>query len=97
RDSPAQTPGSGGSRPVSVIAALMATQMAVASPVVDGALDEPAWAQAVRLAGFSQLEPVDGRPAVERTEVLAWYSPDAIHFGILAYDREPGSIRATNA
>jgi len=95
----------------------MATQMAVASPVVvegrgrpevvvprieaaivvDGVLDEPAWAQAVRLAGFSQLEPVDGRPAVERTEVLAWYSPDAIHFGILAYDREPGSIRATNA
>jgi len=64
---------------------------------VDGVLDEPAWAQAVRLTGFSQLEPADGRPAVERTEVLVWYSPDAIHFGILAYDREPGSIRATNA
>jgi len=64
---------------------------------VDGVLDEPAWAQAVRLTGFSQLEPADGRPAAERTEVLVWYSPDAIHFGILAYDRDPGSIRATNA
>lgn len=68
-----------------------------ASIVVDGVLDEPVWAQAVRLTGFSQLEPVDGRPAAERTEVLVWYSPDAIHFGILAYDSQPGSIRATNA
>src|SRR5690606_25674398 len=68
-----------------------------ARTVVDGRLDEPAWAEAVRLTGFSQLEPADGRPAVERTEVLVWYSPDAIHFGILAYDRDPASIRATNA
>lgn len=68
-----------------------------ATTVVDGVLDEPAWAEAVRLTGFSQLEPADGRPAVERTEVLVWYSPDAIHFGILAYDREPHTIRATNA
>ncbi|HEX7091853.1 MAG TPA: DUF5916 domain-containing protein [Longimicrobiales bacterium] len=68
-----------------------------AAVVVDGRLDEPAWAQAVRLTGFWQLEPVDGRPAAERTEVLVWYSPDAIHFGILAYDRDPRSIRATNA
>lgn len=68
-----------------------------ATVVVDGVLDEPAWAEAVRLTGFSQLEPVDGRPAAERTEVLVWFSPDAIHFGIVAYDSEPGSIRATNA
>jgi hypothetical protein len=40
---------------------------------------------------------VDGRAAAERTEVLVWYSPSAIHFGIIAYDRSPGSIRATVA
>jgi hypothetical protein len=65
--------------------------------IVDGNLDEAAWGQAARLTGFSQYEPVDGRPAEERTEVRVWYAPSAIYFGIMAYDRNPGSIRATRA
>lgn len=69
----------------------------VAEVTIDGVLDEPVWQQAVRLDGFSQYEPVDGRPAEERTEVLVWYAPDAIHFGIIASDRDPSSIRATRA
>lgn len=68
-----------------------------ASASVDGVLDEEAWAAAAVLDGFHQYEPVDGRPAEERTEVLVWYAPDAIHFGIRAYDSRPASIRATNA
>jgi hypothetical protein len=64
---------------------------------IDGRLDEPAWSQATRLAGFSQYQPVDGRPAEEKTEVLVWYSPSAIYFGIIAHDADPGSIRATIA
>ncbi|MDZ4864480.1 MAG: DUF5916 domain-containing protein [Gemmatimonadota bacterium] len=64
---------------------------------IDGRLDEPAWAQATRLAGFHQYQPVDSRPAEEQTDVLVWYAPNAIHFGIIAQDREPGSIRATQA
>jgi hypothetical protein len=64
---------------------------------VDGVLDEPAWSEAARLDGFSQYQPVDGRPAEEQTEVLVWYSPTALHFGIMAHDREPGAIRATVA
>src|SRR5687768_5442801 len=68
-----------------------------AETTVDGVLDEPAWTRAARLSGFSQYEPVDGRPAEEQTEVLVWYAPNAIHFGIIAHDRAPGSIRATRA
>jgi hypothetical protein len=64
---------------------------------VDGELDEPVWAQAARLTGFHGYQPSDGRPAEERTEVLVWYSPSAIHFGIRAYDRRPGEVRATLA
>jgi hypothetical protein len=64
---------------------------------VDGVLDEPVWSQATRLDGFWQYQPVDGRPAEERTEVLVWYAPDAIHFGIIAHDRNPAAIRATVA
>jgi hypothetical protein len=64
---------------------------------VDGRLDEDAWTRAARLGGFSQYQPVDGRPAEEQTEVLVWYSATALHFGIIARDREPGTIRATVA
>jgi len=64
---------------------------------VDGKLDEPVWSQATRLTGFWQYQPVDGRPAEEKTEILVWYATDAIHFGIIAHDSRPGSIRATSA
>lgn len=60
--------------------------------VVDGVLEEPAWAWAARLTGFSQYAPVDGRPAANATEVLIWYSPGAIHFGVRAA-AAPGSVR----
>jgi hypothetical protein len=68
-----------------------------ASIQVDGKLDEPVWTSATRLTGFWQYQPVDGRPAEEQTEVRAWYAPDAIYFGIIAYDRNPAAIRATVA
>ncbi|MGH7579404.1 MAG: DUF5916 domain-containing protein, partial [Gemmatimonadales bacterium] len=64
---------------------------------IDGVLDEPVWSQATRLTGFWQYQPVDGRPAEEETEILVWYAPDAIHFGIVAHDRLPSTIRATIA
>ncbi len=68
-----------------------------ASIRIDGVLDEPAWAQAARLTGFWQYQPVDGRPAEEQTEILVWYAPDAIHFGIIAHDKVPSAIRASSA
>lgn len=63
---------------------------------IDGVLDEPVWAQAARLTEFSQYAPIDGRPAENDTEVLVWYSPAAILFGIKAHAK-PGTIRATLA
>jgi Domain of unknown function (DUF5916) len=63
---------------------------------VDGALDETVWAQAALLTGFSQFSPSDGIPAADSTEVLVWYSPTAIHFGIRAYEAH-GAVHATLA
>src|SRR5688500_11672892 len=63
---------------------------------IDGVLDEPVWAQAVTLSGFSQFSPVDGVPAHDSTEVLVWYSPSAIHFGIRAFEAH-GAVHATLA
>jgi Domain of unknown function (DUF5916) len=63
---------------------------------VDGQLDEPTWAQAARLTGFSQFLPVDGLPAVDSTVVLVFYSKRAIYFGIRAYEAH-GPVHVTLA
>lgn len=63
---------------------------------VDGVLNEPVWSEAARLTGFSHFQPIEGVAAADSTEVLVWYSPTAIHFGIRA--REPhGEVHATLA
>ena len=67
-----------------------------AEVVVDGTLDEGAWSAAAMLTGFSQFTPVDGVAAADSTEVLVWYSPTAIHFGIRAFEAL-GAVLATLA
>jgi len=57
-----------------------------AKPDIDGNLDEAVWRQAALLTGFSLYQPVDQRPAPDSTEVLVWYSTEAIYFGIRAYE-----------
>jgi hypothetical protein len=64
---------------------------------IDGVLDEPVWARAVKLDGFHQYQPVDGRAALERTEVLLWYAPDALMVGIKAHATDVTTLRATHA
>jgi uncharacterized protein DUF5916 len=63
---------------------------------IDGHLDEPAWRRAAVLTGFSQFSPIDGIPAEDSTEILVWYSPTAIHFGVRAFERH-GTVNATLA
>jgi hypothetical protein len=72
-------------------------RLEAAGLVVDGRLSEPAWAAAAVLASFTQLEPVEGAPASERTEVLVFFTPDAIHLGIRARAADPTAVRASFA
>lgn len=62
--------------------------------IVDGVLNEPAWATAAVLTGFSQFFPTDGIAAQDSTEVLVWYSATELHVGIRAF-ATPGTVRAT--
>lgn len=64
---------------------------------IDGVMAEEVWSRAAVLEDFTQYEPADGRPAEERTVVRIWYAPDAIHFGIHAFDSRPDEIRAKRA
>src|SRR5438046_8966262 len=57
-----------------------------ADAVIDGDLSDSAWARAALLTGFSQYAPNDGVSAVDSTQVLVWYSANAIYFGIRAYE-----------
>jgi len=63
---------------------------------IDGALDEPQWADAAQLTGFSQFNPSDGRPSLDSTVALVWYGPDAIYFAVRAY-APAGTVRGTLA
>ena len=67
-----------------------------AEATIDGALTEPVWQQAAVLTGFSEFSPQDGIAAVDSTQVLVWYSPSAVHFGIRAFEAH-GEPHATLA
>lgn len=71
-------------------------QSRTADVEIDGMLNEEVWQTAMLLTGFSQYAPADGRPAPDSTEVLIWYSPTAIYFGIRAFEPH-GEVRATMA
>src|SRR5881296_1740470 len=64
---------------------------------IDGVLDEDVWKQAALLTGFSEYRPVDSRPAEDSTQVLVFYSSDAIYFGICAFEKHGNVVRATLA
>jgi hypothetical protein len=54
---------------------------------VDGRLDDAAWATAPVTGVFTQIDPDEGKPASERTEVRVVYDDDALYVGIRAFDR----------
>ncbi|MGZ8377414.1 MAG: DUF5916 domain-containing protein [Gemmatirosa sp.] len=74
----------------------VALPRAEADVQIDGSLNEPAWTRAARLTGFSRFQPTDGEAATDSTEVLVWYSPTAIHFGVRAF-APAGTVNATLA
>lgn len=61
-------------------------------PIIDGRLDDPAWASAPPLTQFVQREPVEGAAASESTEVRFVYNDRALFVAFRGYDREPGKI-----
>ena len=48
---------------------------------LDGRLDEPGWALAAPITAFTQLDPDEGRPVSEPTEVRIVYDAEALYVG----------------
>ena len=64
---------------------------------IDGRLDEAAWAAATPVTSFTQLNPDEGKPASERTEVRVLIGSDALYIGARLFDTQPRSIRSVLA
>ena len=66
-------------------------------PTVDGVLDEPAWAQAAPVDSFTQIEPAEGQPASERTEVRMIFTSSTLYVGVQLFDSDPSKIVTTDS
>ncbi len=61
-------------------------------PTLTGRLSDTLWMTAPVLGAFVQHEPLEGRPATERTEVRILYDRTALYIGARLYDSDPAGI-----
>lgn len=64
------------------------------APQIDGFLNEPVWQLAPAAANFLQHDPFEGQPATAPTEIRILYDNEALYFGCMMFDNEPGKIVA---
>ncbi|HLF10484.1 MAG TPA: carbohydrate binding family 9 domain-containing protein [Gammaproteobacteria bacterium] len=65
-------------------------------PVIDGRLDDAAWANAALVDDLHQTAPVEYAEPEERTEIYLLYDDDALYIGARLYDNDPENITAQN-
>ena len=59
---------------------------------IDGILDEPVYSQVKPAKDFVQLQPYNGKPSLQPSEVYFFYDQTAIYVGAMLYDSAPDSI-----
>ena len=69
-----------------------------AAPIIDGdVLHDAAWDGSIPASGFWQIQPNDGLPATQDTEVYIGYTDSALYIGVVAYDDNPAGIIVTDS
>jgi hypothetical protein len=72
----------------------VAQAVRVTTPIsVDGVLNEQSWRSATPITDFRQLDPAEGQPVSERTEVRVLYDDEALYVGAWMYDRQATRAR----
>ena len=61
---------------------------------LDGLLTEPVWQTATIASDFRQIQPLEGQPATEETEVRVLFDNDNLYIGAICFDSEPAKIVA---
>ncbi len=59
---------------------------------IDGILDEEIYQRALPAKDFIQLEPYNGQPSYQPSEVYFFYDQDAVYLGAMLHDSAPDSI-----
>jgi len=67
------------------------------APTIDGVLDEQLWQQVTPIVEFLQVEPTEGQPATEKTEVRLLYTSTTLYVGVNCFDSEPSKIVTTDS
>ncbi len=62
------------------------------TPTIDGLLNDKAWVNASVASGFIQVDPYNGAPASQKSEIKFIYDDEAIYIGAMLYDTAPDSI-----
>ena len=87
----AQPTPSAGSQPAAAtrrsVGALRLSDQQVVT--LDGRLDEAFWHDAPVATDFVQVDPANGKPATEQTEVRIVYNKDNLYLGVICLDSEP--------
>ena len=59
---------------------------------MDGRLDEAVWKRAAPAAGFIQVDPNNGAPPTEATEVHIAFNENTLYMGVICRDSEPDKM-----
>ena len=86
---------SGAAAQGSTVKTARAVRVSGPAPRIDGALDDPAWAQARTISDFVQKIPVEGAVPSVATEVRLLYDDDALYVGARLQRADPAAIRTS--
>jgi Domain of unknown function (DUF5916) len=68
------------------------------APTLDGeVLGDAAWRGVTPTGDFWQVQPAEGRPASQKTEVFIGYTDSSLYIGVVAYDDNPAGIIVTDS
>lgn len=59
---------------------------------IDAVLDEEVYSQALPAKDFTQLQPYNGQPSFQKSEVYYFFDQNAVYVGAMLYDEKPDSI-----
>ena len=67
-------------------------------PALDGVVaGDPAWRGVPVMTDFTQVRPVEGAPASQRTEVRMGFNDSTLFIGVVLFDEEPSEIIVANS
>lgn len=65
------------------------------APIIDGRIAPGEWDAAARIDDFRQVDPVEGAPPSEKTEVFLGFDDNFVYIAYICHDSDPGAVITT--